>query len=135
MVTVELPRAFGGKVREQLLADPTDYRLRDRSPSFYEVGIILSRLVGDLDAATLPTSTRVALATRMPRILDHSLNSLHQDVSEFVLRLTNMERDLFFGGYSFAKDRSAWKQRKGFSIRASSLVTAQESRKRRRKES
>jgi GINS complex subunit 3 len=131
MVSVDLPRTFGGKVREQLLADPTTVRLRDRSPSFYEVGITLSRLVVDLEAATLPTSTRVALATRMPLILDFSLNSLHQDVSLYLNTLTNMERQLFFGGYNFAKDRHAWKQRKGFSIRPSSLVTAHESKRKR----
>ena len=122
MVSVHLPRAFGSKVRETLLADPTALKLREKSPSFYEIGLTLSRLVKHDDGATLPTSTRVALATRMSSILDHSQHSLDQDVSGFTSTLTDLEQQLFDAGYRYAVDRQSWKDRSAFTIRPSFVV-------------
>jgi hypothetical protein len=131
MVMVEMPKGFTGRTREQLFADPTTVPLRDHSPAYYHVGIALSELIdSDLDAATLPTTTRVALAMRLPLILDQSLNSFQQDTHKFLTLLTDLERQVFNNGYSYARDRHAWKRRKGFAIQASTLVTT--SRKRRR---
>lgn len=39
---IDLPRAFSASVRDQLLASPTTTRLRDKSPFFYETGLVSS---------------------------------------------------------------------------------------------
>lgn len=122
VVSVQLPRNFSGKVREHLLADPSVVRLRDRSPYFYEVGLGLAAMVAQDDAVTLPTAVRVALAARMSGILDHSMNSLREDVSTYSSQLTEFERALFTGGLMYAMDRDAWKRKAAARIQASSVV-------------
>ncbi len=131
---MQLPRNFSGKVRENLLADPSCVRLRDRSPYFYEVGLSLSQLVPHEEGVTLPTTVRVALAARMTNILDHSMNSLHEDVSTYSGPLTDFERLLFVGGMQYAKDRAAWKRKTACRILPSAVTqsTQRASLKRRR---
>lgn len=134
VVSVQLPRNFGGKVREHLLADPSVVRLRDRSPYFYEVGLALSTLVPHEEGVTLPTAVRVALAARVAHIIDFALNSIREDVSTFSGPLTDLERSLFTSGLHFAKDRDAWKRKAASRIGTSTVVTtaARASAKRRR---
>ena len=134
VVSVQLPRNISGKVRENLLADPTVVRLRDRSPYFYEIGLSLSQLVPHDDAVTLPTVVRVALAARMTGILDFALNSLHEDVSSFSGQLTDYERSVFATGLQYAKDRANWKRKTASRMQPSAVIlsTQRTSMKRRR---
>lgn len=106
-----LPTKSSPQVRESLVADPDNVKLRDKCPTFYETGMALSRIASDEDARTLPAAIKATLATRLHRILVKSHNSLNSDVSVYVNTLTELERTLFWTGYAWVHDRLAWKKR------------------------
>jgi len=105
------------QVRESLLADPDNVKLRDKCPSFYETGLALSKLCMSEDATRLPADIKRTLASRMHRILIKSHNSLNADVSSYVNTLTDLERTLFWSGYAWVHDRLAWKKRLTYVLR------------------
>jgi GINS complex subunit 3 len=111
IVRVDLPRSFSARNREALAAQPSAVRLRDHSPWFYGVGLLLSTVSVHPEAARLPSSTRSTLAARAANVIDVAQHSLHEDVSSFTTTLTNAEQALFRAGYGFAKERAQWKRR------------------------
>lgn len=124
LVLVDLPVAFSVKTREDLLADPTVVRLRDKSPVFYEMGVKLSQISTHRDAAGLPALVRLVLATRANRVLDRAHNSLQLDVSEFVGTLTDVEQRIFTAGFEHARQVMAWRRRRGRLLAVTALESA-----------
>lgn len=93
-------------------------RLRDKSPCYYETGLRLARISISAEATNLPAAIQATLATRVSGILERSLHSLSADVSDYKNSLTNLEQELFEGGYALVRDRLAWKKRQTATIRA-----------------
>lgn len=111
MVRVDLPKAFTAKTRKDLLADATSIRLRDKSPTFYELAMLVARVSNHYEARRLPATTRAGLAARGRMIMDRAHNSLNQDISDFTNGLTDYEQHLFEQGYKFAKEQQQWRSR------------------------
>jgi GINS complex subunit 3 len=49
MVRIEIPKQFGPKMRDELMADAISVNLREHSYYFFEVGLKLSRITRDDD--------------------------------------------------------------------------------------
>jgi hypothetical protein len=105
-----VPRAFSSRVRETLLAQPASVKLRDKSPFFYEMGLRLAELSRSEDASKLPGAIRATLLTRVAGILAAAQHSRGTDVSRFTATLCDLEQNLFWMGYHYARDRVAWRQ-------------------------
>mmetsp|Transcript_29273 Transcript_29273/g.57472 ORF Transcript_29273/g.57472 Transcript_29273/m.57472 type:complete len:189 (-) Transcript_29273:172-738(-) len=122
MVTPTLPKCFGNRFRESLLADPKVVDLNDENEYFYELGAKLVVLARDPDIADM---LKRSLASRYQEIIkrDHTYRSI--DFTQFTSRLTNMEMRLM------NSIQEGVKNRKAHSLSASSSTKlAQRTRKR-----
>ena len=122
IVTCEFPRSFSAPTREALKADPNVVRLRDRSPAFFRVGLLLAAAADIRLAQELPALLRASFAARAVLVMDTSHNSLGEDVSDFVNGLTNLEQTVFFSGYETAKELAAWRRRDTTVLRMSAMA-------------
>ena len=134
-VRVGLPRHFGRKARERLEADPSVADLRKKNERFFMSGNLLVDLVercskvllassargrrGVRDAAAAQVAREAAelrrtlivtySGDRMRRILDWTLSSIDDDVTNFTRRLTCLEMILFREGAAAASAHASWK--------------------------
>lgn len=49
MVNIELPKYYGTRIREEIMAGAAAVKLKDYSFYYYEVGLLLSRVTKDID--------------------------------------------------------------------------------------
>lgn len=108
MVRVELPRHYSARFREDLLAGPDAVDIRERSAFFYETGTALARVKRD---DHLQRTMRMVFAgPRFRHILDASLNSGGDDMTDFLQDLPHAERALFHAGSQGSKAQEAYKK-------------------------
>jgi len=106
---VELPKCYSHRFRTFLLADPTVINLRERSQVYYETGMELAAYVRD--SRPLVDTLIKTLSMRYSGILNKAQNSRNQDISQTILTLTKLERDLFFAGHQGALEMYRFKRR------------------------
>jgi GINS complex subunit 3 len=111
LIDIEFPQAYSKKSREDLIADATAARLREKSPFFYAVGRRLCPLLANAnDAVTLATDVRNILADRAAGILERARSGLGQDVSAYRGLLTDLEQRLFDVASAFTASTLAWRR-------------------------
>jgi GINS complex subunit 3 len=112
-VVVQLPRNFSAKVREAMLANPENVRLRERSPYFYEAGLRLSSLSHMEEAKSLPAAIQATLAIRVGDVLVKAQHSSERvEASKFLEPMTDLEQSIFWSGYHCLREYTAWRQRR-----------------------
>lgn len=121
MVSVDLPRGFGSRARQALLADAMSVSLRERSPHCFHLCVRAAQISARPEALDLPRVARVALASRAATSLDRASNSVGTDVAALRAQLTDIELALFERGYDVARDRLDWRRRLIPSMRVSEL--------------
>ena len=141
MVRADMLRCFNARYLSHLNAGPSGVNLREQNPYFYRIGRACARLLRDtarepsdraeadaVDAALVTTFS----GDRFSEILDYSLNSRDEDLTEFTGKLTSIERRLFDAGFKASRDLFKWKSREKGVIEASSVVARGSSAKRRK---
>jgi hypothetical protein len=127
MVTVDLPRGFGTRFRQQLIADASTVSLRERSPHFFRLCIHAAQILliapssSRVSASSLPQMGLVALAARSIRLLDKAPNCVGEDVALYRASLTDFEQAIFQRSYELAKERFEWKHRRSAALKVSQL--------------
>lgn len=121
MVAVDMPRGFGTRTRQALLADAMAVSLRERSPHCFHLCTRAAELSNRVEALELPRIARVALATRAIVTLDEAANSVGSDIAATRGKLTDFEIAIFERGYDFAKDKLEWRRRRSAPLRVSAL--------------
>jgi hypothetical protein len=116
-----MPRGFGARTRQALLADAMAVSLRERSPHCFHLCTRAAELSSRVEALELPRIARVALAARAIVTLDQAANSVGSDVAATRGQLTDFEVAIFERGYDFAKDKLGWRRRKSAPLRVSVL--------------
>ena len=111
MVRPELPEGYQRKFREVLDAGASAVDLRAQCANYYVVGDALARLLRDEEDALRKKLRATFAGERFERVLDWSLNSHDEDVTELKLTLTDEERQLFEAGYASAAEMRRWKAR------------------------
>jgi GINS complex subunit 3 len=108
MVRLELPKHYSARFREDLLAGPEAVDIRDRSVFFYETGTALAR--AKRDEHLQRTMRMVFSGQRFRDILDASLNSGGDDMTDFLKDLPHAERILFNAGFVGSREYEAYKK-------------------------
>ncbi|KAA0151824.1 hypothetical protein FNF27_03299 [Cafeteria roenbergensis] len=121
MVSVDLPRGFGSRTRQALLADAMSVPLRERSAHCFHLCVRAAEISSRPEALDLPRVARVALSARAATSLDRATNSVGTDVAALRAQLTDIELALFERGYDVARDRLEWRRRLIPSMRVSGL--------------
>lgn len=111
MVSVDLPRGFGSRTRQALLADAMSVSLRERSAHCFHLCVRAAEISSRPEALDLPRVARVALSARAATSLDRATNSVGTDVATLRAQLTDIELALFERGYDVARDRLEWRRR------------------------
>ena len=140
MVTVELPKHFGSRMRDEIMAGALTINLREFSYYFFEVGLKLCQITKDDD---LQRSLRVAFCgDRYKSILVRSMSryviipklnyyiqvicfyfsSGHVDNAEYTQSLTAMELKIFLKGYQTTEEIFNWRTKKSFIIQKSNIL-------------
>ncbi|KAJ1437630.1 hypothetical protein B484DRAFT_445063 [Ochromonadaceae sp. CCMP2298] len=96
MVTLELPKHFEKKMREEILAGAQNIDLREFSFYFFEVG---STLAVEMKNEDLRQSLQIAFAgERFRSLMTNSLSSWNDDLTEFAQNLTAAEAHILKEG-------------------------------------
>eukprot|EP01027_Heterolobosea_sp_BB2_P019536 GEZU01027440.1.p1 GENE.GEZU01027440.1~~GEZU01027440.1.p1 ORF type:complete len:248 (-),score=42.80 GEZU01027440.1:181-924(-) len=106
-VIIDLPKVFSINFRKELKAGPETMNLFDRcGPYFYEVGTKLAKITDD---EALTESLMRTFAARFKQIFLSCQNSRNDDYSQFVRRLTLLEREIFDAGRLGSEEYLQWK--------------------------
>lgn len=114
MVTIEFPKHYGIKMREEMRAGAEAVDLRAFSQYFFEVGCKLVEMnIGssDLTREDLRNTLRVAfLGERYRKLTMNSLaQGLFDDAADYSQTLTRAELNLFVSGLHAAKNIHQWR--------------------------
>jgi GINS complex subunit 3 len=137
MVKMELPKHFGNKMRDEIMAGAAKIGLREYSHYFYEVGLHLYKATRDQDLLTI--LRKAFFGDRFRPLMIQSLTNYHDDVAEYVQTLTASELLIFNEGQKAASDLRLWRSRRASVLqkatilkRGSSHATGDDSGKRQR---
>lgn len=120
MVELEIPKYFGPRMRDEIMAGPSAIKLKDFSFYFYDVGMKLCRILRDTD---LQRTLRIAFSSeRFKALMVRSLSTSQEDVSDFTQQLLSTELTLFNSGYKAACDISHWRSRQTSVIKEASIL-------------
>ncbi|KAI9486314.1 MAG: hypothetical protein EXX96DRAFT_548624 [Benjaminiella poitrasii] len=108
LISVELPRTFGTKVRNALDASPALVDFRLLCPYFYIFGIKLLDLVLD---DKLGGVLHKAFTLRLKEIMDFSRTLGTSKGQEFLQKLDETEKELFKAGQDSALQFKQWRDR------------------------
>ena len=89
-MTIELPRAYGTRVRNSLDASPTSIDFRQVSPYFYQFGTKLYDLIID---DQLPATLEKAFKARLKEIMNISLTGSTNVGQDFLQKLDETEKE------------------------------------------
>ncbi|KAI8884893.1 GINS complex, Psf3 component [Backusella circina FSU 941] len=119
LISIELPKMYGTKVRNVLDADPMTVDYRILCPYFYLFGLKLLEFIVD---EALPGILEKAFKDRMLNIMNFAQTSGHVIVgNEFIQKLDETEKELYkLGQESFTKIRQ-WRKNKQRRIRTIDL--------------
>ena len=128
-VELQLPRFYGTSYRNALRADAAHLNLREQTPFYFDVGVELSRLLGDSE---LGSQLLGAFASRFHELIGPSLNVTSRlDSTAIVEKLTGRETTIFDAGRDASEKYTKWKADKTRGrIEQSNLVTQQAKRRR-----
>mmetsp|Transcript_1441 Transcript_1441/g.2346 ORF Transcript_1441/g.2346 Transcript_1441/m.2346 type:complete len:199 (-) Transcript_1441:1726-2322(-) len=120
MVSIELPKHFERKMRDEILAGAENINLREFSFYFFEVGSNLAIETGNED---LRGSLQIAFAgERFRSLMMHSLSSWNDDLTEFAQNLTAAEAHILNEGLISSKDLHQWRIRRSSLLKKSSIL-------------
>lgn len=107
LVSLHLPHCFKTTVRNALRADAPSVHLHRLCPSYYALGVRISKLVKDI---SLPATLVRAFASRCWPIVDQAAFASNRG-SRALVKLDLLERRLFFEAHSVAAAIVRWKER------------------------
>mmetsp|Transcript_29246 Transcript_29246/g.64915 ORF Transcript_29246/g.64915 Transcript_29246/m.64915 type:complete len:196 (+) Transcript_29246:85-672(+) len=120
MVTLELPKHFEKKMREEILAGAQNIDLREFSFYFFEVG---STLAVEMKNEDLRQSLQIAFAgERFRSLMTNSLSSWNDDLTEFAQNLTAAEAHILKEGLASSKDLHEWRIMRSSLLKRSSIL-------------
>eukprot|EP01120_Amphizonella_sp_Union-15-10_P008055 TRINITY_DN2817_c0_g1_i2.p1 TRINITY_DN2817_c0_g1~~TRINITY_DN2817_c0_g1_i2.p1 ORF type:complete len:138 (-),score=19.34 TRINITY_DN2817_c0_g1_i2:134-547(-) len=119
LVEFERPKAYNQSSRDALEADATVVSLNQKSPYYYEIGMIISDLTKDSE---LPYLLSRAFKNRYREILEKSLNWRRKDFSVYTSKLTVKEKKLFELGYRSIVDFDRWRKDRTLKIDQPSII-------------
>eukprot|EP01041_Mallomonas_annulata_P005413 gene5413-10834_t len=120
MVEVEIPKHFGARMRDEIMAGPSAMRLKDFSNYFFEVGLKLCKIKKDGD---LQRTLRVAFCgDRYKTLMVRSLSAGHDDYAEYSQQLTVTELALFTAGNKAVVDLAQWRSRQASILKEASIL-------------
>eukprot|EP01039_Chlorochromonas_danica_P003972 gene3973-4346_t len=119
MVTMELPKHFDRKMRDNIAAGALSLNLKEYSNYYYEVGMQIANTMKDMD---LKDTLRIAFTgDRYREVMVHALTSTEQDTGELLNILTSKEGDLYAAGVRSSEEMTRWRQQRHL-LRPSSLI-------------
>ncbi len=93
VVTIEAPKHFGTKMRDEIRAGAESINLKEFSYYFFEVGLKLCRVNQD---SSLLGALRIAFSgDRFKNLLVHCMSMMFEDSTEFAQALTSTELKIF----------------------------------------
>ncbi|CAO3674875.1 unnamed protein product [Rhizopus stolonifer] len=98
LIVIEMPKTYGTKVRNMLVASPESVDFRSLGPYFYEFGVKLVTFVEDQD---LPGVLQKAFKKRIKNIMNYSQSSGSLVGQEFIQKLDHTEKDCKYSLYIF----------------------------------
>eukprot|EP01031_Cornospumella_fuschlensis_P029507 gene29507-35615_t len=109
MITMDLPKHFDRKMRDNIAAGASNLNLKEYSNYFYEVGMLIANLLNDSD---LKNTLRIAFTgDRYRAVMATSLTSAELDTGELAASLTHKEAEIFQAGVQAVEDIQQWRQR------------------------
>ncbi|KAI9499443.1 hypothetical protein BDB00DRAFT_866322 [Zychaea mexicana] len=118
IVTIELPRAYGTRVRNALDASPTSIDFRQISPYFYQFGTKLYGLIIDNE---LPATLENTFKIRLKEIMNLSLTGSTNVGQDFLQKLDETEKELFKAGQESTAELRKWRHRRRQQLKPVSL--------------
>ncbi|KAI7856692.1 putative DNA replication complex GINS protein psf3 [Circinella umbellata] len=118
LVTIELPRAYGTRVRNSLDASPTSIDFRQVSPYFYQFGTKLYDLIID---DQLPATLEKTFKARLKEIMNISLTGSTNVGQDFLQKLDETEKELFKAGQESTAESRKWRHRRRQQLKPVSL--------------
>ncbi|KAI8332279.1 DNA replication complex GINS protein psf3 [Chlamydoabsidia padenii] len=113
LMQIELPKAFGVRVRNALDASPSSVDYRLLCPFFYVFGHKL------LDLVVLPELAHVlesAFKIRLRGIMNYSQSGVNSMGQDFIQKLDETEKELFKSGQESAVQLRHWYNKKLFTL-------------------
>jgi hypothetical protein len=123
LVSISLPKNYSQKYLSTLKADPVTISLPSH---FYELGLEFANI---LQNEELKETLVGIFSERYRKILDQSHNRKHADITQFVSKLTNMEKNLFYFGLHATEKFRDWKNKKLSKLSSSDLCSPAKKRK------
>ncbi|CEG68356.1 DNA replication protein [Rhizopus azygosporus] len=114
LIVVEMPKTYGTRVRNMLLASPESVDFRSLSGYYYEFGV---KLIEFLIDDQLPHIIDKAFKQRLKSIMNYSQSSGSTIGIEFIQRLDETEKDLYRLGQQSASDFRKWLDRAIYKIK------------------
>ncbi|KAI8393938.1 uncharacterized protein BYT42DRAFT_552775 [Radiomyces spectabilis] len=115
LISLEIPKAYGTRVRNVLEAGPTNVDFRLLCPYFYLFGMKLLKLVVDDSLAAI---LEKAFKTRIKEIMDYSQTGTASLGHEFLQKLDETEKELFKAGQESAHHLRLWRNRSFYHLRS-----------------
>lgn len=120
MVKMELPKHFGNKMRDEIMAGAAAIGLREYSHYFYEVGLNLYKATKDNDLLTI--LRKAFSGDRFRPLMIQSLTNYHDDVAEYIQTLTASELLIFNEGQKAVSDLRLWRSRRASVLQKASIL-------------
>ena len=122
MVKIEMPKHYGSKMRDAILAGASAVDLRDYSHYYFVVGLKLAKMVKPADEDLLRIMRKAFTGERFRDLCVLTLTNSQDDMTDFCQKLTSTELFIFNEGLQAARDLARWKSSESNLLQKASIL-------------